>query len=165
MMMRTRRLLPGAALFLAIALTGCGATGQTASPQPTEEGVFRTVTPTPTPTAYVKPVWDGQSEVDAMSQAESVIRLYARPEAPSAWAWHQTLDSELTEQMRNRLANVDPATLTVHRLTGDAVLDSDRSDPQSIWTTVPTDDGQYRVLLRRAGAGHKWLADAIEKKK
>ena len=184
---RQRHALGVMAVIVAGLLAGCG--GGTTESQPTthstpaptkatpdpippgatvgpDGNIYGTV-PTPPPMAaptLAPPTWDKQSEYDAIAEAESVMRLYATPDSPSAYAWHQSVDSHLTPRAKEALANVHPQYIPAHKLTGQAALDPDRSNPYQIWSTVPTDAGDYRILLIRSGAGQKWKADIIEPK-
>lgn len=173
-----------AALAALAALTGCSADPE--HPRPTAVLAAPAPAPTITATSEPAPAGDGwaeprtpipagttrptnQSSIDAAqtarsaaaaATAETFMRAYARPTV-AADEWRATLKPMLTETARVTLQRADPRTVTARAVAGAAVV-LPSADRNARTVSVPTDDGDYTVLLRRDASDTRWLVLAVQ---
>lgn len=166
-----------AAVVLACLLGACGAEepapsspglpAATAVPPPTSPDTA----PRPTPSGLVDddtgevitpravPQWDTEAVDSAADAAEAVMRAFARPDLDYE-SWWAELMPLLGEEAQLDYAYVDPANVPARQVTGEPVVVQDDS-PHIARVQVPTDVGDYTVLLSRRDAGGPWLAHRI----
>ena len=89
--------------------------------------------------------------------AEAAVRLYARPAVP-AQTWLSALAPVLTARAQTALAGGNPAEIPATNVTGPARAESDEWDTFGT-VTVPTDAGDYTVLLARTDVLAPWRVD------
>ncbi len=166
----------GVALAAALVLAGCtgqdeGATPTTPSsttPSPTmpdldqftpppsgviDEDTGETVEPKPVPT------WDDASREAVVDAAEAALRAFAQPDLDYD-TWWAGLEPLLTQDAAVDYAYVDPANIPVRKVTGEGVIVEDTSAYVAT-VEVPTDAGNYHVLLIRQDAASPWLVSRI----
>jgi hypothetical protein len=111
----------------------------------------------PTPLPY--PTEDTASTAAAATVALEAMTAFAQPAAtPEAW-WSQ-LAPFLTAAAQSAYAGTDPAQVPASTITGPAVPGASPSSYLAT-VTVPTDVGDYDVLLVRDGAGAPWLVERL----
>ena len=105
------------------------------------------------------PTDDPGSQQSALDTATAAVTAFARPDV-SAEQWWAELAPMLTPTAAEAYAGTDPAEVPARAVTGPAVLGP---SPTSYLATVvvPTDAGEYAVLLSREGAGAPWLVERI----
>ena len=122
---------------------------------------------TPIPAVTTRPT--NQSSINAAqtarsaaaaATAETFMRAYARS-TMAADEWRAALNPMLTETARATLQRIDPKAVTARAVTGTAVvLPSADRDARTV--SVPTDDGDYTLLLRRDSNDTRWLVLAAQ---
>ncbi len=152
-----------ATVLLVVAASGCtggsevpgsGAPAPTAAPPP--EAGHRTGTfPAPLP----HPTDDAASGQSALALGTTAVTAFARPDVgPERW-WAELLPL-LTPAAALAYEGTDPAEVPAHRVLGPAWPGV---SPSSFLATVfvPTDAGDYAVLMVREGGGAPWLVERI----
>jgi hypothetical protein len=112
------------------------------------------------PPSFAYPSADAASRRAALDAATTTVTAFARPgETPAAW-W-AGLSPLLSPAGAVAYLGTDPAEIPAHEVTGPASVGA---SPSAFLATVfvPTDAGEYAVLLVRADAGAPWLAERIE---
>lgn len=146
-----------------------GATGTTADPAPGgdidpgdpalevfEEPEFDT---DHEPTEQVEATWDDSVRAAARTTAARAMKAFADVDQ-SAAAWWEKLSPLLTPQARVVYEDVDPRNVPVRQVTGPAAV-VDESSTLLTEVTVPTDVGDYTVMLVRTDGSSPWLAEQI----
>lgn len=105
------------------------------------------------------PVWDEAARHAAVEAAQRVMESFARPELDEE-TWWSELAPLLSLTAQGDYSFVDPVAVPARAVTGPAVL-VDEPSVFLAWVQVPTDAGQYEVLLSRTGDGAPWLAERI----
>ena len=166
----------GVALAAALVLVGC--TGQDEGPTPTPT-VTSSASPTmpdldqftPPPSGLVDedtgetvepqpvPEWDEASRVAVVDAAEAAMTAFARPDLDYD-TWWAGVEPLLTPEAAEDYAYVDPANIPVRKVTGEGVIVEDTSAYVAT-VEVPTDAGNYHVLLIRQDAASPWLVSRI----
>jgi hypothetical protein len=144
-----------------IALAGCAAfSGRPATARPTASAAAPAsprdeigTSPLPYPTD------DLPSAQAALDAATAVMTAFAQPDA-SADSWWSALSPLLTPAAAAAYSGTDPAEIPASTLTGPAWLGESPS-PFLSNVFVPTDAGNYVVLLVRDDAAAPWLAERI----
>lgn len=111
------------------------------------------------PTPLPPPTDDPASQESAVAQATAAVTAFARPGLdPETW-WGE-LAPLLSPAALEAYAGTDPAEVPAHAVTGAAWPGE---SPSSYLATVfvPTDAGEYAVLLVREGGGTPWLVERI----
>lgn len=165
------------AAALTLLLLGCGASGgdqpstrvtvteppstvDPLRPAPTDAAELlddgSTVAPSPASTL----VWDTKSQADAVTVATTVMKRFARPTTASATRWWPTLRPLLTGKAQADYEWVDPMNVPVTSVTGTARFDV-ASKASVSRVHVPTNAGEYLVVLTRTDATPQWVADRI----
>lgn len=162
-----------AAVGLALAavlttLPGCGAfadrsagsrgTGSAAAAQTTATATGR-AGDTDGTAALPYPSEDAVSLQQAVGAATAAVTAFARPGAAAA-DWWARLSPLLSPAARTAYAGTDPAEIPAHAVTGQARPGTSPS-PFLASVFVPTDAGEYAVLLVRTAAGSPWLVERI----
>lgn len=96
----------------------------------------------------------------AAATAETFMRAYARPTL-AAGPWRAALNPLLTDTARTTLQRLDPKSVTAHEVTGPAVV-LPSADRGARTVSVPTDGGDYTLLLRRDPNDTHWLVLAAQ---
>lgn len=105
------------------------------------------------------PEWDSASRAAATAAAEDVMRAFARPDL-DAGSWWGQLEPLLSSEAQINYAYVDPANIPAREVTADPSVTED-SSAYVARVQVPTDVGDYTVLLSRRDANAPWLAERI----
>lgn len=116
------------------------------------------ITQLATPSAY--PSYDAASRQGALTTADAAMRAFAHPQVSSA-AWSAGLAPLLSPVAAQAYQGTDPATVSAHKVTGVAYSTWDTGTPYLARVAVPTDAGDYVVLLSRAGQGQRWLVERL----
>jgi hypothetical protein len=111
------------------------------------------------PTEQVAATWDDGVRAAARTAAATAVSAFADVDQP-ADAWWKGLSPLLTPQARVVYQDVDPRNVPVRQVTGPATV-VDESSTLLTEVTVPTDVGDYTVMLVRADGGSPWLAQQI----
>lgn len=158
-----RMRLAVAAVALAVTSTGCVGTpdvagSRTPSPSaaPSEDAGHSTGTfPAPLP----HPTDDAASSDSALALGTAAVTAFARPDVDPA-RWWAELTPLLSPAATLAYEGTDPVEVPAHRVTGPAWPGV---SPSSFLATVfvPTDAGDYAVLMVREGGGAPWLVERI----
>ena len=125
---------------------GLGGTG-------TNEDTGELVTTSPVPE------WDQASRASALGAAHDVMTAFARPDLPFD-QWWAGLQPMLDQQASRDYSSMDPSVIPVTTVTGEgSLLDEDSAYIARV--AVPTDAGEYTVLLSRRDADAPWLASRM----
>jgi hypothetical protein len=149
----------------ALALTASGCTGaaevagsptpSTTATPPSDEGHRTGTCPAPLPS----PTDDAASADSALALGTAAVTAFARPDvAPARW-WAE-LAPLLSPAATVAYEGTDPVEVPAHRVTGPAWPGV---SPSSFLSTVfvPTDAGDYAVLMVREGSGAPWQVERI----
>lgn len=162
-----RALLPGrrgaAILVLAflLALAACtadpghGASGRPEATATTVPAASDRALPPPPP----HPTDDAASAQAALDTGIAAVAAFARPHLPADLWWAQ-LAPLLTPAAAGAYAGTDPAQVPARAIVGPA-WGGESPSPFLATTFVPTDAGDYAVLLVRDGGGAPWLVERI----
>jgi hypothetical protein len=85
---------------------------------------------------------------------------YARPGTDAA-LWANDFARWLTPQATADYSTVDPANISVTRVTGPATLAVDESNGYGVTVTVPTDIGPYALQLLRTSKDSTWKVNRL----
>ena len=116
--------------------------------------------PQPTPVAATQ---DATSSAAAVDLAQRAMTAFARPTV-GVDTWFNDLAPLLTPEARSAYYGTDPAEVPAHAVTGPARAETSPSAYSSAYlahVTVPTDAGDYRVLLSREGGDAGWLVETL----
>jgi hypothetical protein len=127
-------------------------TAATPAPPP---GDVDAALPTPPPAATDDPA----SEQAALDAGAAAVTAFARPEL-TAEQWWSELQPLLTPAATEAYAGTDPAEVPARTVTGPPWRGESESSYLAL-TFVPTDAGDYAVLLVRDGGGAPWLVERI----
>lgn len=139
-----------------------GAAGRP-SPSATPSGMFA---PEPPPQLgqgvdTSAPVWDARAAQDAEERALEVMVAFTNTKA-SKNDWVARIKPMLTNRAQNAWSDPGLSAFTATGVTGPARLELESPpNPYWVWAVVPTNDGDYRVRLNKAGPASHWLADII----
>lgn len=134
------------------------------APSPDEEGADapaglvdddtgETITP------QVVPEWNDESRASVIAAAESATHAFARPDLAYE-DWWAGLQPLLTQQASSDYAYVDPANIPASEVTGSGTI-VDESSAYVGTVEVPTDVGDYLVILNRKSAEAEWMVSRI----
>lgn len=151
------------ALAAALALAGCGVepprsgadAAATTAATPSVPGHTAETLPAPLP----HPVDDATSQDAALRLGADAVTAFARPDV-SADQWWAELSPLLSPAAAEAYVGTDPAQVPAREVTGPA---STGVSPSPFLATVfvPTDAGDYAVLMAREGGGAPWLVERI----
>jgi len=116
------------------------------------------VTQLASPSAY--PSSDDAGRRDAQAAAAAAMQAFARHDLPTP-LWWAVLAPLLSPAAVQAYQGVDPAKVPAHQVTGGAYPTGDTGTPYLARVAVPTDAGDYVVLLSRAGQGQRWLVERL----
>ncbi|MBO0608260.1 hypothetical protein [Myceligenerans salitolerans] len=111
------------------------------------------------PAEQVAATWDDGVRAAARAAASAAVTAFSDVDQPTA-AWWKKLSPLLTPQARVVYEDVDPRNVPVRQVTGPASV-VDESSTLLTEVTVPTDVGDYTVMLVRADGASPWLAEQI----
>jgi hypothetical protein len=111
------------------------------------------------PTPLPPPTSDAESDSSAVAQATAAVTAFARP-ALDAETWWAELTPLLSPAALEAYAGTDPAEVPASEVTGEGWPGESASDYLAT-VFVPTDAGEYAVLLVREGGGAPWLVERI----
>lgn len=155
---------------LTLVASGCSSvvgSSNTALPTATNASPLPTTGPvaaTPTATAEVphdseQPSASPEVGAEATTIATSVVTAFCRP-ALDRQTWINGLYPFLSQTAAVAYGTVNPGRVPCTTLTGDARLrDTDGSYTTRVF--VPTDAGEYSVLLNRSDVSDPWLVEQI----
>lgn len=106
-----------------------------------------------------QPTDDAASARAALDVGTAAVTAFARPDLPPDRWWAQ-LRPLLTPAALEAYAGTDPAEVPARAVTGPA-WSGESASPYLALTFVPTDAGEYAVLLVRDGGGAPWLVERI----
>lgn len=116
------------------------------------------ITQLATPSAY--PNSDDAGRQDAQAAAAAAMQAFARHDLPTH-LWWAGLAPLLSPTAVQAYQGVDPANVPAHQVTGVAYPTGDTGTPYLARAAVPTDAGDYVVLLSRTGQGQRWLVERL----
>lgn len=111
------------------------------------------------PTVPPAPQWDEQSRRDAEAIAHQAMTAFARPDLVYD-AWWAGFGPLLSVQGQELYGYVDPANVPARTVTGPAEL-LEEGSPFLADVVVPTDVGDYVVLLSRDRDGAGWQVERL----
>ncbi|MFW3170911.1 hypothetical protein [Geodermatophilus sp. CPCC 206100] len=160
-----RRFAGAAALAAALLLSSCGGAPDRAAsrPEPTAAAVAAEEEPGDAdahlPAAPPSPTDDADSQQAALDTAEAAMTAFAQPHLAAA-DWWAGLSPLLSPTATTAYEATDPALVPASTVTG-APLPTPAVSSYLSTVLVPTDAGEYAVLLVREGAGAPWLVERI----
>jgi len=104
--------------------------------------------------------WDDESKTEAVAVATRAMADYARPGTDAA-LWANDFARWLTPQATADYSTVDPANISVTRVTGPASLAVDEFNGYGVTVTVPTDIGPYALQLLRISKDSTWKVNRL----
>jgi len=110
------------------------------------------------PSAY--PSSDDASGRDAQATAAAAMQAFARHDLPTP-LWWAGLAPLLSPTAVQAYQGVDPVNVPAHQVSGVAYPTGDTGTPYLARVAVPTDAGDYVVLLSRTGQGQRWLVERL----
>lgn len=111
------------------------------------------------PPAPVPPTQDATSSAAAVDLAQRAMTAFARPTV-DAETWLTELSPLLTPGARSAYVGTDPDEVPAHAVTGPGRAE-DSPSAFLAYVVVPTDVGDYRLLLSREGGDAGWLVETI----
>ena len=111
------------------------------------------------PAISANPVWDDTARAAAQNAATAAMGAFARPDLP-AEQWWADLAPLMSVEAQIDYQYVDPVNVPARAVTGPARIIDDTS-ASVVQVLVPTDAGDYTVIVSRTGAGAVWLAERI----
>ncbi len=150
-------------MVAAVALNGC--TGEpravsadsssTTSTPPAAPGNDHDALPAPLP----HPTDDASAQDAALALGSEAVTAFARPDVSPA-EWWAELSPMLSPAATQAYAGTDPVEVPARAVTGPARTGV---SPSAYLATVfvPTDAGEYAVLMVREGGGAPWLVERI----
>lgn len=167
------------AIAAAIALSGCGPQPGpgTAPPAPAATDPLTNPSetpaasePLPTPTVGEQhthdesesdpPTLEGGDREATLLRAGETVTAFCQPEL-TAEAWLGGLNPYLTQRAGAAFQTVDPANIPCTQVTGDASFTNDANEHYAE-LTVPTDAGDFAVVMERFDTTQPWLAERIQ---
>lgn len=148
-----------AALALSLTLVGCSAA---TTPAPTASPQATTALKPPEDddvSAAPAPVWDAAAKSQAADIAEKAVAAFVDHNSPQS-SWIAKLRPYLSFNAAQAYATVDPSKIVGTRVTGPARI----TDTSSVYLgtfAVPTDAGDYVVLVQRTDAASPLLVERI----
>ena len=111
------------------------------------------------PPAPVPPSQDALSSAAAVDLAQRAMTAFARP-AIDDGQWFEELAPLLTPAARSAYTGTDPAEVPARAVTGPGRAEESPSAFLA-YVVVPTDVGDYRLMLSRPAADAEWLVETI----
>lgn len=113
----------------------------------------------PEPDPLVSPTPDADSGERAVQTAAAAMTAFARPHL-DAQQWWAELNPFLSNAARTAYEGTDPARVSATTVTGEGQLGPWESGYLAT-VTIPTDAGDYQVLLSRAGQYTPWTVEQL----
>ncbi|MFQ1004393.1 hypothetical protein [Modestobacter sp. SSW1-42] len=111
------------------------------------------------PPAPVLPTQDATSSAAAVDLAQRAMTAFARPTVdPDTWLTE--LSPLLSPTARSAFVGTDPDEVPAHAVTGPGRAE-DSPSAFLAYVVVPTDVGDYRLLLSRESGDAGWLVETI----
>lgn len=158
---------------LAVAtLCSCSAAGQTASSaSPSEDNATTGASTSPTPSqllpvdgvapgTHAPATWSEADRQEVVAAAEQALATFGRPQLPYD-VWWAELEPLLSQKAAQDYANVDPANVPVQLITGPGKIVDDTS-AYVAQVAVPTNAGEYILLMMRKQGGDPWLVERFQ---
>jgi len=136
--------------------TTSGAVSSAASPSFVEGPNDTAMTAPPAPVA---PTQDAASSAAAVDVAQRAMTAFARPSL-AADVWFGELAPLLTPAARAAYTGTDPAEVPTRAVTGPGRAEASPSAFLA-YVVVPSDVGEYRLLLSRESGDADWLVETI----
>ena len=111
------------------------------------------------PAAPGQPTQDVSSTAAAVAAAQEAMTVFARPTIDPG-TWFADLAPLLTPEARSAYYGTDPANVPAHAITAPGRAEASPS-AYLAHVTVPTDVGDYRVLLSRQDGSTGWLVETL----
>ena len=111
------------------------------------------------PPAAPSPTDDAASQAAAEAAATATMTSFIQVQL-GATQWLDELSEHLTAAAREAYVGTDPLEVPARQLTGPARYAGSTSAYLAT-VTVPTDVGDYQLLLVREGQGAPWLAETL----
>ena len=111
------------------------------------------------PPAAPSPTDDAASQAAAEAAATATMTSFVQVQL-AATQWLAELSEHLTAAAREAYVGTDPLEVPARQQTGPARYAGSTSGYLAI-VTVPTDVGDYQLLLVREGQGAPWLAETL----
>lgn len=152
--------------FLAVALAGCSVNGEPAGEASSSATPPNFSNLTPLPTGYLdedtretymprtEPKWDASSRKSAVTAGEEAMRLFARPTLDQE-TWWDEISPLMNDVARKDYAYVQPQSIPANKITGPGKL-VDEDSPSVARIEVPTNVGNFVVILNRSDADSPW---------
>lgn len=105
------------------------------------------------------PTWDDASRDAVVQAATATMTAFAQPGADHD-TWWAGLREHVTPESAPDLVLVDPANIPASRVTGDGRIAANTSAAVAT-VVVPTDSGDWTLVMVRASGADPWLADRI----
>ncbi|PPK91945.1 hypothetical protein CLV92_11926 [Kineococcus xinjiangensis] len=105
------------------------------------------------------PTWDEESQAAALERGSTAMAVFARPHLDAA-TWWAELTPLLTAAAAMAYEGTDPAEVPARQVTGPARL-AGQDTPYLAHVLVPTDVGEYDVLLSRQSADEAWQVERL----
>lgn len=109
--------------------------------------------------APVPPSQDATSNAAAVDLAQRAMTAFTRPTIDDG-QWFEELAPLLTPAARSAYTGTDPAEVPARAVTGGGRLEESPSAFLA-YVVVPTDVGDYRLMLSRTAADAEWLVETI----
>lgn len=122
----------------------------TVPPGYVDEDTGETIAPVPVAT------WSDADRTAAVEAAGAAMAAFARPDLEQD-AWWSQLSPLLTPQARTDYAYVQSSVVPANRVSGPGTITDDTS-AMVVHVAVPTDVGDYDVILTRQDGASPWLA-------
>lgn len=154
-----------AAASAAASPSGTGQSDQPASVLPTDLGTIATAPAGAPPDEDIPldsgplPTWDDTSRAAVVQAASTTMAAFAQPGVDHD-TWWAGLREHITPESAPDLVLVDPANIPASRVTGDGRITADTSAAVAS-VVVPTDSGDWTLVMVRASGADPWLADRI----
>ena len=154
----TRRFAPGTALVIALALvpavSACTSPDAPESPTPTTSTARSVDGLSPAPDTM-----DPSGAEDASAVARSAMEAFVQNQLPYD-EWWAGLSPYLDGDALVAYEFTDPSLVPASSVTGEPRVSS-APDATQITVLVPTDVGQYQVLLNRQAVGGEWTVSRL----
>lgn len=103
------------------------------------------------------PSWDLAAQAEAGVAASTAVGAYVSGGTEEAW-WARVAPL-LSPVAQRAYAGTDPANVPGRQVEGASAAATDAGSAYLARVVVPTDAGDYEVLLSRTGAGAPWLVE------
>ncbi|MFC3688907.1 hypothetical protein [Aquipuribacter hungaricus] len=111
----------------------------------------------PEPTIGAAPSWGPTDQAAASDAARVAVAAYISGRDQEAW-WSE-LARLLSPTAQQAYAGTDPANVPGRTLTGPPTVTDGAGSAYLADVVIPTDAGDYGVLLSRSAGGDRWLVE------